>query len=368
MTDPSLLYVVGQLTRGGAEQQLYNLLSHLTPGMTVASLSPGGYWATPLRELGHRVIELQRQRRGDVRRAWQVARQIMQRQPDIVHVFIDGISGLYGRVGALLAGHDRVVVGERNHPTHHPDWYRRMLPWLNRRVAAVVCNSYAARDYLVERRMVSAAKSHVIPNGLDVAHWLSLAANGGGFPWPEGWQGKTVVGMVARLKPQKNPQMFIRLAARVCQQRPGVRFALIGDGPLRSELAALSDSLGVAGCVWLAGERTDVPVLLGAMDMFVLTSRYEGTPNAIMEAMAAGLPCVATDAGDSRYVVADQETGFIVPVGDEAALAARVLDLAGDDTLRARLGQQGQDRIRTEFDIRAMVARYRDLYAQVLSD
>ncbi|NDJ76811.1 MAG: glycosyltransferase [Chloroflexi bacterium] len=366
MTKPHVLYLIGQLVRGGAEQQLYNLLAHVEPGATVVSFSPDGYWADPIRALGHTVIELERQGRVEVRRLREVRHIIRQERPDLVYVFIDGISGMYGRLGALLAGHRHVIVGQRSHPTYFPRWYLRLMPWLNRAITAVICNSYAARDYLIENGLAPARKLHVIHNGIDVAH---IQATNATWPWPEDWRGKTVVGMVSHLTVPKSPETFIQLAAHIRQhhpeQAPDLRFALIGDGARRDEMAALVDELGVKHVLWLAGEQTDIPALLAHMDIFALTSRNEGTPNAVMEAMCAGLPCVVTAAGDCPHIVVEGETGYIVPVGNVAQLAERVLHLAHDATLRQRLGERGAARMQQEFALGVMARHYEDLFAQL---
>lgn len=364
MSEPRVLYVIGQLVKGGAEQQLVNLLSHTAPPVTVVAFTTGDYWADPIRALGHRVIEMERRGRFQAQRLLRLRRIIRAERPDVVYVFIDGITGLYGRLGAMLALHPRVIIGLRSHTDYFPGWYRRLLPALNRTVAAVVCNSYTARDEMVARGYVSARKVHVIPNGIDVAH-IAQAAADTAWPWPEAWRGKTVVGMVSHMTGPKSPETFIHLAAQVRSQRDDLRFALIGGGARFAEMRALAGSLGVEDVLWLAGERHDVPALLREMDIFVLTSRHEGMPNAVMEAMAAGRPCVVTDAGDSGRLVIEGDTGYVVPVGDVAALATRVRALAEDAALRQRMGAGGQARMQAEFDIPVMAARYRDLYAQL---
>ena len=108
-----------------------------------------------------------------------------------------------------------------------------------------------------------------------------------------------------------------------------------------------------------------MPDLLNHMDIFALTSRSEGMPNAILEAMAAGLPCVVTDAGDSGKVIHHQDTGYVVPVGDVDALTARVIELAAQPDLRRVMGQRGQAIIQQNFDLHAMIARYQELYSRI---
>lgn len=113
LSDPNILYVIGHLGRGGAEQQLYYLLKYLKPQATVLSLSQNGYWAGPIRKLGLKVVELNRVGHADLTRLWALIRFIRTQRPDIIHIFIDGSSGIYGRLAALIKRHPCVIVGER---------------------------------------------------------------------------------------------------------------------------------------------------------------------------------------------------------------------------------------------------------------
>jgi glycosyltransferase involved in cell wall biosynthesis len=361
---PSVLFVIGQLVRGGAEQQLYELLAHTDLDATVVTLSPGGYWADPIRELGYEVIELERQGHFETRRLRDVTRLIREKQPDLVHVVIDGISGLYGRLGAILAGNPRVIVEQRSHPLYYRRWYRAILPVLNVKIKAVVSTSYSAGEYLIDHHYVARKKVHTIPSGIKVERFQQPAPPGE-WPYPADWKNKLIVGTVGHLTYPKSPETFIQLAKRLRESYRDLRFALIGAGPLHAEIQTLVESLGVSDTVWLSGEQHDIPALLRHMDIFVLNSRSEGLPISIIEAMAAGLPCVVTDAGDCGYVVLDQKTGFVVPIGDVVALAGRVAALAGDESLRRSMGAQGRERANQEFDIRVMAAHYLDLYAQI---
>ncbi|MCI0711457.1 MAG: glycosyltransferase [Chloroflexi bacterium] len=320
-----IVFLIGQLSRGGAEQQLYYVLRHLDEPATVISLAPDGYWETPIRELGHTVIALPRRSRFQVSRIWQIRRLLRQLNPDVVHLFLDSVSGFYVRLGAL--GFHPFVVSERSHPNYHPGWYRRLLPFLNRFVDAIICNSQAAREEMIRQKMAPPGKIHIIPNGLDLACFSPATRP----------HNPLTVGIVAHLTPVKNPARFVRIAARVHQEMPDVRFVMIGGGVLRDELLALINDLNLNGVVELLGERPDVPDLLQQMDVFVLTSNLEGTPNAVLEAMASGLPCVVTDVGDCRMLIEESGAGFVVPVDDEAGLADHVVKLLRDVEMRGEM-------------------------------
>jgi glycosyltransferase involved in cell wall biosynthesis len=166
----------------------------------------------------------------------------------------------------------------------------------------------------------------------------------------------------ARLDEQKGHDVLIRAAAEL----PGVRFACVGDGPLRAQLLAQARELGVADRMEFLGYRDDIPSLLAACDLAVLPSRYEGLPISLIEAMAAGRPVVATNIGGTRELVRDGETGVLVPPDDPAALAAAIRALVSRPGELRRLGNAGRARAHRHFGSAAMVAGVTDEYERLL--
>lgn len=367
LTDPKILYIIGQLRRGGAEQQLYYLIKYLKPRAQVVSLSQGGYWAGPIRNLGVEVIELYRKGSWDFSRLAALMRVTQSYKPDIIHIFLDNLPGLYGRFAALLTGQFRVIVGERSETAvHHPYWYRTLKRLMNIAVSAVVSNSEANHRYLISHREANQRKLFCIPNGLELNRFVNkFTSNPEDQQWPV-TKKRIVVGTVGSLTSLKAPEVFIRSAARVMKSCPDVRFVHVGDGPLEDRMMALTRELNIQDSFVFFGQRQEIPQLLAAMDIFVLTSKSEGLPNAVMEAMATGLPCVVTDAGGCREIVRDGETGFVVPIGSDEDLADRILLLLQDEALRRRMGSRGRKRMQ-EFGVQQMAERYRQLYCKVLN-
>lgn len=359
---PSILFIIGHLGRGGAEGQLYNLLRNLERPATVLSLSRGGFWAEPIRALGCAVIELERGGHLDIRRLFATVRVIRRLKPDIVHLFLDQVGGLYGRLGMLLALRNDLIVGERSDPSRHPGWFRLFMPLLNRFVSHVICNSMAAREYIVAHSLAAEHKIHVIPNGLDLEDSSPTGAHRSDPPWPKNWSDAPLIGLVGHLSADKDPETFVRASAQVHRARPDARFVIVGDGPLRSRVRERIRACNLERVLLLAGERPDVPHLLGHMQLLISTSICEGMPNAIIEAMGAGLPCVATDVGGCREVIEDGVTGFLVPPGDIHGLKDRILRILSDDQLRTDLAQAARARAKTHFDSRSVASRYRGIY------
>lgn len=176
-----------------------------------------------------------------------------------------------------------------------------------------------------------------------------------------------VVGTLACLKAQKAPLDFVGAAAVAGARDPRLRFFVAGDGELRAEVEAAIAAGGLEGTVRLLGWRRDAADVLAAMDVFLLTSRFEGLPRAVLQAMAAGVPVVATAVGGTPEVVDDGRTGRLVPAGDPEAAGEAVAALAADPGLRHRLAGEAAARLGEEFDIRGMVRRLDRLYGDLLA-
>ncbi|MEK7747170.1 MAG: glycosyltransferase, partial [Elusimicrobiota bacterium] len=177
---------------------------------------------------------------------------------------------------------------------------------------------------------------------------------------------KPLVLSVGNLKPQKNAGDFLKAARKVLAEVPEARFVFVGDGPLRPSLEARAMAEGLAGKVLFPGWRRDVPRLLAAADVFVLTSLWEGLPRSLVEAMKTGLPGICYDTDGVRDLLRDGENGFLIAQGDWEALAAGIVRLLQDKGLRGRLGKAASESIGPEFDIDGMVRTQEKLYSHLL--
>jgi glycosyltransferase involved in cell wall biosynthesis len=203
----------------------------------------------------------------------------------------------------------------------------------------------------------------VVRNGIDLRRFDQLAARAPDGPVPDGGP---VVAVVANLWPVKDHRTLVEAAARVRRRIPDVRFALVGDGPERGYLMERIEDLGLGDAVHLLGTRYDVPAILARAAAFCLPSRAEGLSNAIMEAMAAGLPVVATDAGGNAELVQHGSTGFVVPVGDAGAMAERLVELLSDAGRARDMGRRGRAAAEGELSLDRKQAAYGDLYCRLL--
>ncbi|MEW6399961.1 MAG: glycosyltransferase, partial [Bacillota bacterium] len=196
-----------------------------------------------------------------------------------------------------------------------------------------------------------------IPNGIDLRPFVGVEAR---RERPLGYR----VGTAARLTYQKGLDILMEAAARVLAGEPRARFVIGGEGPERPRLEEMIRAHGLEGRVTLAGFVQDVPAFLAGLDIYVLSSRYEGLPLAILEAMAAALPVVAADVGGVAEAVVDGLTGLLVPPGDAAALAAAILALLRDPERVRSLGRTGRERVEAQFDAELMAARVVGVYRQ----
>jgi L-malate glycosyltransferase len=177
-----------------------------------------------------------------------------------------------------------------------------------------------------------------------------------------------VAGTVNRFAYPKEPQLMLEAARRILEARPDAHFIFVGDGPLRDKTLACLGDLPRHPRLHMTGVRQDVPPLVAAMDVFLLSSKVEGMPRAAVEALALGKPVVSTPAGGVGEIVVNGKTGFLVPHGDAVALSENTLRLLGDPEQGRALGAEGSRRVRKRFDVRLMVERISALYEQLLEE
>jgi glycosyltransferase involved in cell wall biosynthesis len=230
----------------------------------------------------------------------------------------------------------------------------------------------AVRRALIDNEGIPASRVKVIYNGVDLAPYRDPLQDRASirqrvreeFGIPES---AILLAQVARLDDLKDHATALRAMARIVAAVPQAMLLIVGDGPERTKIERLVGDLGLGHCVRLVGTRGDVPDILLAADLFLLSSKSEGIPLTVIEAMAAGLPVVSTDVGGVGEIVVAGETGLLVPAGDDAALAAAAIELLPDAARRARLGEQGYRRAMDKFDEVRMHHDYRELYAEMLA-
>lgn len=370
-----ILHVITGLSRGGAEHSLYKLLaagSRSGCAHAVISLMEGGPYAEKIEALGVPVFQVGMRRGLPGPAAYPRLRAYVRDScPDLVHGWM-----YHGALAALLSGSGRPVIVGVRHSLHDLDHDRRMtrviislLARLSRRSARVLYCSQAAR---IQHEAVGypASRGVVIPNGFDSETFrpdphsrttarLALGLDPGTF----------VLGHVGRFHAVKDHENLLRAFGTLVREQSGCRLVMIGTGvdERNQNLCGLIDALQLRGQVTLLGERDDVPEIMNAFDLLVNASRGEAFPNVLGEAMACGVPCVATDVGDSAEIIAD--TGSVVPARDPVALAEAVSAMVElEPEARAALGARARARIVKQFSMARFVERHEALYEAVLEE
>ncbi len=365
----TVLHVIDTLGLGGAERFLVGLVTHLDQRRfrpLVAWITASGPFEEDLRQAGVPVIGIGARGHRDVA-AWRRLAHVMRQEGVHIvhtHLFVDGF---YGRLAALWSGVPVRIVTQQN---AYDDPGRRLPAWqiwANRLLVPVtqhfVAVSQAAKEYLHKVEWVPRHKISVVPNAIEPpppvpeeeVRALRAAWLGAGHSGP-------LIGTVARLEPQKGLDVLIRALPLVRRTLPGVRCVIVGQGALEPELRALARALHVEEHVVFAGTRRDIPAVLAALDLFVLPSRFEGLSLALLEAMAAGKPVVATAVSGTVEVIDPGRTGILVPPEDEGALARAVLDLLTRPRAMQALGERARAYVLQHYTIERIVHQYTHIY------
>lgn len=371
-----ILHVITGLETGGAEMALYRLIRASRGsqyGHTVIALTPGGGLYPRFVAAGIRVVELD-MRRSPLSSLLRLFRLVRAVRPDVVQTWLYH-ADLLGGLAARLAGNRGIIWGVRTTDVdggcaRTTTLVRKLCAWLSRSVPRrIVCVAEAARR---SHALIGydAARMVVVGNGFDLAALAAGRSRRDCLRAQHAIQPEhIVVGTLGRFNLDKDHASFVKAAGLLAAQDPRLRFLMVGQdldsGNL--ELMRWIRDTGHPERFVLLGERSDAAVCLSAMDIFCLSSRTEAFPNVVGEAMALGLPCVATDVGDVAMLMAD--TGVLVPKGDPPALARGVMRLVGLGAgYRDQLGWRARERIRTGFTVDCMRARFERLYEEVMEE
>ncbi len=297
----------------------------------------------------------------------------MLRDVEVLHTH-SSKAGILGRAAARLAGTPAVV-----HTVHgwsfndvQPAVIRRLYVEAERAAARVTDRIVCVARYDRERGLAAgigeASQYRIVRSGIDPSQYAAPPAARERIRRSLGIEpDELVVGSIGNFKPQKAPLVFIEAARRASLRDRRLKFLVAGDGELRPAVEGAISGAGLAGVVHLLGWREDVPEILAAMDIFLLTSLFEGLPRSVLQAMAASVAVVATDTGGVREVIADGKTGLLVPPGHPQAAAEAVLVLASDAGLREGFARSARSRLGAEFDIRRLVPDLESLYDEILT-
>ncbi|MFV0446289.1 MAG: glycosyltransferase [Planctomycetaceae bacterium] len=361
-----IAFCITDLDVGGAERALMRIVTGLRPlgwEPKVWCLSGPGELVQPLIDAGIPVECL----RAKSHRPWTAVRQLTKGlrewRPALLQTFLFH-ANIAGRVSACRAKVPVVVSGLRVAEWDAP-WRMRLDRWTQRLVTMNVAVSRGVADFSVEEVGLSRDKLCVIPNGVDLEPYQTAT--------PIDWRtvglpvNARVITMIGRLHPQKDPDLFIHAAVPLLAEQPDLHVVLVGDGPRRRPLQEQIASKHLSGRVHLLGRRDDIPSILKGSTACVLPSRWEGLPNVVLEAMAAGCPVVATDVEGTRELVEHDVTGRLIPAGATDALTAEIRWVLDHPAAAQQQSKSAQRVVSTRFTWNIVVAEYDQLYRQRLS-
>ena len=365
-----ILFVSTSTTLGGAEKTLFalaTLLDHRRFTVAgVVSLKPEGHYARLLAAQGVKTQTLNLARAPRPSDAKRLAAIIERERPDIVHAVMYQAIQIARMAKPLAAAPFKLISSPRVNYRSRSMWTLLVDRWLKERDDLLIAECDASRRFLLERLGYKPGKMITIRNGVDLAGWppskidrqkkrmtLRLGA------------ADILIGGVGRLDRQKGFATLIEAMSRL--KSAPLRCAILGDGPERPHLEALIRRHHLERSVWLLGEKGEIPSWLSAFDLYCLPSLWEGLPNSLLEAMALGLPVVASGVDGVPEAVASGKNGLLVPPAEPAALAAALEMLANDPKTRGELGAAAKAAVNERFTLRRMIGEYERAYEGVLA-
>lgn len=365
-----ILHVLDSLNVGGMERVVINVANGLDSARFEQSVCCISRLGTAAHLLAPHVQRFDLGK-GDERALlmpWQIAKLIRRERPDIIHT--QSWAGMDGVIARTITQQGKLVHSEhgRNLPyIHHEPTKRKVVRRCAYELAdAVFVVSEEMRQYFCRETGFANTRMRVIHNGVDVAE-IERADPRGVREEFDLALNDFVIGTVARFQETKDLPTLVRAFAQLRQQQMHVKLLLIGDGAERGRLEQLAAELGVTADVIITGIRHDVPRLLRALDAFALSSLSEGLPISVLEAMAAGLPVVATSVGMLPELLCEGENGFLVTPRDFAALGKRLELLITEKDLACRLGAAGKQLVERDYSLAAMLQRYEELYLSLIN-
>lgn len=369
---PLVVHIIYRLDVGGLENGLVNLINRMPRDSyrhAIICLTESTDFSKRIRRPGVAIHEIHKKPGQDGESFVKVYKLLKQLKPAVVHT--RNLAAIEYQFCAFLAGVPLRVQGEHGWDVFDPDGNNVKYRWLRFLMGLFIHRfiplSQQLQDYLQTKVGIPAQKITRICNGVDTELFHPRE---GQRQMPDDCplrlENKVLIGTVGRMHGVKDQLTLVKAYLLACQESPSfagkARLALIGDGPLRELAVNLLAQHGLADNAWLPGERHNIAQIMRGFDLFVLPSKAEGISNTILEAMASGLPVIATRVGGNPELVVDEKTGLLVAKENVPAMAVALQILVNDDDKRQQFAQAALQRARQEFSIDGMVARYQAVY------
>lgn len=369
---PLIVHIIYRLGVGGLENGLVNLINRIPAERyrhAIICLTDSTDFSKRIQRDDVDVYEIHKRPGHDAQSFVKVYKLLKQLKPDIVHT--RNLAAIEYQVCAFLAGVPFRIQGEHGWDVFDPDGsvvkYRRLRFILGFLIHRFIPLSRQLQDYLQFKVGIAEKKITRICNGVDTnLFYPSQAQRKSPDDCPLDLKDKRVIGTVGRMHGVKDQLTLVEAYILACQQSAAfadkAKLILIGDGPLWEMAIKLLEDAGLIDNAWLPGERKDIALIMRSFDVFVLPSKAEGISNTILEAMATGLPVIATRVGGNPELVVDEETGLLVEKENATEMASALQDLVADDDKRKQFARAALQRAQQEFSIDSMVARYLAVY------
>lgn len=364
--------IIPTMDRGGAEKQVVLLaigLKQAGHDVRVILLTRDGPRSAALRTAGIPVDLIGKRFKADPTALLRLKSNLQAFRPDVVHTWLFAANS-FGRVAARMARVPIVIASERCVDPWKRHWHFVIDRYLAKRTDAITTNSEGVRDFYVSHGL-NPDQFQIIPNGIELATDPTATpklSRDDAFARLEVDDQKKLILAVGRLWPQKRVRDLIWAGELLATLRGDTTLVIIGDGPQRDELLRHRDAVSQVEHVRFAGQRDDVGQLLRHADAFWIASEYEGQSNAVIEAMIAGVPVIASDIPGNRDLVLENETGWLFPLGSEAEMVQKTNDALNNPEPTARVTQAAKRRIETMFPVDKMVQLHIELYERLISN
>lgn len=362
------MHIVPTLNKGGQEKQLYELVKRLDKDryeITVICLSNDCFWTKYISEYA-KCIEIERKRGMEFNRLIKLIKLTNKIEPDIIQCW--GYSAtVYGMISAILNSVPIKIITIRG-----KEKYKSIMMYLINYIfyrfsKLIIYNSIEALEYEKKIYNLSEHKLKVVFNGINIDDFntddIQNRSAVLGIQVPENCK---TIGTTSSLTKRKNLTMFLDCAKGILKKWSNFIFVIAGIGDQVKELKDYAKVLNIEKSVFFLGFRNDIPQLLKCFDALWLTSIEEGTPNSILEAMAAGIPVIATDVGGNREIIKHRINGFIVPLNDMEQMVNYTIEVLNKRLLKEKIIKEARETIRNKFDMNKMIAEMDNIYLSLV--
>jgi sugar transferase (PEP-CTERM/EpsH1 system associated) len=366
-----IVHVLHSFGTGGMENGVVNLINGLDSNEfshIICCVSQSGDAIRRLNGQNVKIIELRKKTGNDLFLPMKISRILKEIRPDVVHTrnwgAVDGI------IGAYISRVPGIVHSEHGREFSDPEGRNKRRNIIRKGLSLFVDKYIAVsenlRQWLIRDVGIRKAKITTIINGVDTERFNTRDKRQ--LRYKYGYEDEDfILGTVGRLDPIKDHHLLIKAYAGLYRKYRKIKLIIVGDGPCRQRLEVTTKTLGMKGNVHFLGKREDVPDILKLFDVFALSSIGEGLSNTILEAMATGIPVIATHVGGNSELVANGETGNLVPQGDIDRFAQALEQYILDKELAKKHGENGRLRVVSHFSLEKMVESYRKVYCDLLA-